>query len=680
MSRTFHGRKHSTAGASWGPSKSGGWRGREQPAPRICQYFLRGRCTYGKGCKFTHDESQIGRAPTEQERRDDGARLQYNTWKRIIKRDPRFQESTSQQLLWHGALEILDGNDRNSKQSLVQDLESEEYHGRQYILQAMEMTKQTTQNIEVYLEIVGLFLQVMTHRDLIKPLSIDTYVGNLYSFIAGTNGTRAVPFFRRIADSLLNLIATGDTLTFQSHEAQRCLDYLGSAIHEVLTRERRARFNDEIPGLLDALGALSNHMNAASHSSTYDAFQQQREHIRRLVDGANGLLQTPTIGNGNQPDRRVVSTYPHDIVVPGGRHDNDHDDISKIKIFPTDPEIQFEGAEFLPSCDPDMPHFLENKAERHIDTQFRLLRHDIFGQLKSALDGIIKSVSERSGFAKSKYNFDNVRVFPHAGAHVTSLEFDMRKGLLANIAFDQPRQLDGKSSADRRKYWEASRRFDEGELLCLLSTVEQQTILSFVTLVGKSTDPKLDSSLISSARHAVVTTKLCEWNSTECQKLMLLINPTARGVLLELPGVIPGTFVPILKTLQDMHKERRFLFSQYILPDPTTVLGQQLEIRPPVYARHNGFKYNLKPILNDPSQDYFVGVGERKHQPIVIDELESKTSLDKGQAEALISALSREFSLIQGPPGTGKSYLGVQLMRVLLESKARASLGPILVM
>jgi Rad3-related DNA helicase len=36
-------------------------------------------------------------------------------------------------------------------------------------------------------------------------------------------------------------------------------------------------------------------------------------------------------------------------------------------------------------------------------------------------------------------------------------------------------------------------------------------------------------------------------------------------------------------------------------------------------------------------------------------------------------------AFIQGPPGTGKSYLGVHLMRVLLEVKKQAKLGPVLV-
>ena len=63
----------------------------------------------------------------------------------------------------------------------------------------------------------------------------------------------------------------------------------------------------------------------------------------------------------------------------------------------------------------------------------------------------------------------------------------------------------------------------------------------------------------------------------------------------------------------------------------------------------------------------------------ILDALEAKTPLDRGQCRALISALTREYAFLQGPPGTGKSYLGLHLMKVLLDVKAKAVLGPILV-
>jgi hypothetical protein len=64
----------------------------------------------------------------------------------------------------------------------------------------------------------------------------------------------------------------------------------------------------------------------------------------------------------------------------------------------------------------------------------------------------------------------------------------------------------------------------------------------------------------------------------------------------------------------------------------------------------------------------------------LIDAMEARTGLDRGQCQAMVAALTREFALIQGPPGTGKSYLGVKLLQVLLDCKTEANLGPIIIM
>lgn len=50
----------------------------------------------------------------------------------------------------------------------------------------------------------------------------------------------------------------------------------------------------------------------------------------------------------------------------------------------------------------------------------------------------------------------------------------------------------------------------------------------------------------------------------------------------------------------------------------------------------------------------------------LINELDLKTNLDRGQCKVLVGALTREFTFIQGPLGTGKSYVGVSIMKVLL--------------
>lgn len=151
--------------------------------------------------------------------------------------------------------------------------------------------------------------------------------------------------------------------------------------------------------------------------------------------------------------------------------------------------------------------------------------------------------------------------------------------------------------------------------------------------------------------------------------------------LMEFPGIIPATFVPVLENIQQMQKMSHLPFEEWIVPKSATGSAARnagFRVPPPLYARVAGFSFNLKPILKDPTVDLVLNPGSNNND--MVQNLENSTSLDRGQCEALITALTHEFALIQGPPGTGKSYLGVRIMRVLIENKKIAKLGPIVVM
>jgi hypothetical protein len=105
-------------------------------------------------------------------------------------------------------------------------------------------------------------------------------------------------------------------------------------------------------------------------------------------------------------------------------------DITKIKILPTHNEIQSAHVEFLPSTDPDQPHFLADSAERHLDTHFRLLRHDIFGELKQALNAMMIAVENDPALLNnSKLNLSDIRAYPYPKAHIRYICYDQRRGL-----------------------------------------------------------------------------------------------------------------------------------------------------------------------------------------------------------------------------------------------------------
>ena len=113
-----------------------------------------------------------------------------------------------------------------------------------------------------------------------------------------------------------------------------------------------------------------------------------------------------------------------------------------------------------------------------------------------------------------------------------------------------------------------------------------------------------------------------------------------------------------------MQRASHLPFENWIVPNPAIGHGlnvPQLRV-PPLHARGGAFMFDLRSILNDPTHSLVLSPSSDDQD--MPRKLEKHTTLDRGQCEALIAALTREFALIQGPPGTGKSYLGLKIMQV----------------
>lgn len=100
---------------------------------------------------------------------------------------------------------------------------------------------------------------------------------------------------------------------------------------------------------------------------------------------------------------------------------------------------------------------------------------------------------------------------------------------------------------------------------------------------------------------------------------------------------------------------------------------------PPKYARRPSFSFSLDSITED-KHSLTLNPTAPGNLATLIQSLEGHTILDHGQCQALLVALTREYALIQRPTGMGKSYVGVQLVKVLLANKPKANLGLILIM
>lgn len=525
------------------------------------------------------------------------------------------------------------------------------------------------------------FLLVITHQALLDCLSIDTAVGGLYNFISGSNGSRAIPFFQLLSSSLEHNLnsPTPDPDTV----LETTLIAMLRALKELLRREQRAAFNDDLPALINSVENVAA-AGIDAHSVAFQILSNGIAELRGMMGRANGLLQQDGETQVNGVSTTVVtSTYPRDIVAPHDRHDNDKANITKMKILPTEGEIRSDHAVFLPSTNRDQPHFLADQVERHLDTHFRLLRHDVLGEVSEAIGGMMVALETDSESVEDpKLNLGNTRAYVNPQAHIRYVSFERRRGLEVQISFLQPVFLRKKSSSERRRWWEETKRLEEGVLLAYLFVDGSKSSLLFFTVSQKNTDGNKDFGLSSNPHQATITAKLASRDQSDLEKLIRLSSLNIRGILVEFPGALPATFVPILESIQNMQRLSRLPFRQWILPDPVVAgndRAKAFDVPPPLYARSPGFRFLLNPILKTDGDEFSIDPRSPLDDTKVIGEIERRTTLDPGQCQALAAALCREFAFIQGPPGTGKSYVGVQIMRVLLACKIKADLGPVVV-
>ncbi|KAJ5545400.1 hypothetical protein N7461_007704 [Penicillium sp. DV-2018c] len=606
------------------------------------------------------------------------ARNQYFAWKRFLRdgisRYSRVEQENLAQF-WKGALEILEGDSRENHQFLAKDLVDDDLHGYDLILATANADNpEGKRSIAAYDEP---FLKVITHGSLVNCLSIDSFVGTLYAFFGGTNGDRAIRYLSVFCQNLMDRSEhPGKTAPVISLDMVKLLL---NTLYQLLSRVRRARFHDELHILLDLSRELSSKMTERCSKADLDGLESRVGVMRSLVNSANRNLVTPREHEEDpQKTRPILSSFPMDMQIPGGRHDNDLADISQIRILPTHGEIVSGNAEYLPSTNFLQPHFLADPLERYIDSTFRLLRHDVFGPEKDVLRDL-QQQNDLTGRLYLPGKDSGARLY--LGARIQHIFINEKKGLEATVSFSSPPQLRKMGRKEQCKWWEDSSRLDEGSLICFLTSQGPHRRLIFLEVTAKNTSQNQadqnKSSLVSDSHPPSITVKLAECLEQELKFLCQLYSENLTGVLVEFHGLIPATFVPILENLQQIQREGDLAFRQWVLPGQMGDNGGP-NIPPPAYARKPGFIFPLTSITNLTAGD--VSLDPSSPESIDILKLQTQTGLDYGQCQGLIAALTREYALIQGPPGTGKSYLGVKIVQALLEIKKTAKLNPIIVM
>lgn len=335
----------------------------------------------------------------------------------------------------------------------------------------------------------------------------------------------------------------------------------------------------------------------------------------------------------------------------------------------------------LPVTDPDEQHFLEDPVQRHIDTQFRLFRHDIFGDLMVNLSGLIRALAQgRAPAPNPDLRARGLRMCYDIDASITALEIS--RNLEVQFSFSIPSSLHQHWGYVLQDWLDRSERLLSGSLLSFFWDKDGAIQHDFFIITDlfkegrRSTSVKIDMDIIT------LTARPVEQNKATVESLIHAKTHQARGVLVEFPKLIPATFVPILENLKNIQRAGYLSFQQYIVParhkghtDTQIPHG----VPPPPYARRPHFGFSLSSIVKGSGQNMLLDPKSSRDDESLLRQIEKRTCLDRGQCRALVAALTQEFAFIQGPPGTGKSYIGSHILKVLLDAKDKASLGPIIV-
>lgn len=279
-------------------------------------------------------------------------------------------------------------------------------------------------------------------------------------------------------------------------------------------------------------------------------------------------------------------------------------------------------------------------------------------------------LNNKGGMLKDHTQSPILRVY--TGVTFGSFNIGLHTGISLELHCDAPpgRARQG-SMNSRAGYWKESQLLSNGALVVLLwKTPDKVVHVHFGTICSREITPVHGSDRVSLS----VTFKEDEI----MQKVLAFTSSKARQhsglcLLLEAPAMF-AAYEPFLRRLQTVAPAR--------LPFEETIGGSSMtsftppSAQAPAYSSMPGFRMKIKPGAqasksgNAAMDELLLVTTESGSQAQIQEELVDSTTFDASQARGVVHCLSRDIALLQGPPGTGKSFVGIQLVKALIDSGA----------
>jgi hypothetical protein len=292
---------------------------------------------------------------------------------------------------------------------------------------------------------------------------------------------------------------------------------------------------------------------------------------------------------------------------PGGRHDNDFSEISKIAILPTADELSARNP-YLPRA-----HDTDTLAQRpdglafHIDGQFRLLREDMLREMREEIQ---IALNIRKG---------QRRAFLIEHLSMVGVHCDGRNHWSVKLqCMNDLSQMPKKSERARRQFLKDNPKYLKHEsLTCMVGDDE---VITLGTLIREEDLLVLQPPVIC-----------VQIPGADSHRVLRCIKGAKVVKLIQLSTAV-FSYAPILKQLKEIKE----------MPFEHEILRWTANSRPegPLYQPSPLLMDLIQKMLRNPSLD----IQDALKLPYV-------TKLDKSQAACFITGILHRLSTILGPPG-----------------------------
>ena len=690
----------------------------------VCRNFLAGNCSYGRNCRFSHDlkqEQEGGSSATHASRKSWQSASPENTelliWRRKLGRPgekeirPFFEGELFD--FCETTFALMSLRESEPRHQIITNLAGET--GLLRIREVMELRfcgRTLKDAVELLKRATLPLLQVITHKEVLSSLVLETSRGTIFNVMYGIQGRRAVLFYQGLLELLPQILPPA---LLDEETLILLLSTALTVLSQIIECNQTAILVEEFHGFLKDFTYL---LNLVAIESTGNLRAQDA--IRQLARIRNRLEFGTAIVTATEHSQSPITSLakfdtsidgPGQLSAQGPRHDNDYEDICKIQIMPTAEEIRSTRLEYLPTTDTTKHHVEGLKGL--LDRQFRLLREDTIGQLRDCVQSVLEELTtpgRELGFNQKTQHGTRYLVYTAIVLSDVLFEMKQNRGLQVIAEFNQPLPVrDMKHKEDRQRWWSETNQLLVDSLLCLVDSNggsvflsvsnREEVVMNIDNLDGSSralsghhssTNSGLPVSQNGQTALPLTSNAMARnlWNSqSRCTITLQLVDLNTHGigevlgrshsetavtqVLVEFPGVLLPAFRPTLEALQTMSSALDMPFAGMIA---TTHKDDDalVQFEPPAYALQPNFAFDLQPITNNK----VLLLDPRK--AFDTESLLKHSTLDEAQGVALVNALGRSLALIQGPPGTGKSYVAIQIVKVLLARREEAEMGPII--